>query len=218
MTGIILFDLDGTISNSGPGITHCVAYALDKFGIHVSELSQLNCFVGPPLRESFSVFYGFSREDSLRAIEYYRERYQAEGIHETAPYPGVCTMIHRLKTDGRRIALATSKPEVFARQIIDEYGLTDCFDAITGCELDGTRSKKTEVMAECIRRLGLTERDLARTAMVGDRNYDVLAARELGVHAVAVSYGYAPPGELEAAGAEYIASDTDELYSYLMSI
>ncbi len=217
MLETILFDLDGTLSDSAPGITRCVDYALRKFGIEPESLESLNHFVGPPLRESFTDSYGFDYDQCTRAIEYYRERYRAKGIFETTPYPGVCEMLRELRAAGRCLALATSKPTVFARQIVAEYGIADCFELVLGCELDGTRGEKIGVMRECLATLGIAGEALDRTAMVGDRKYDIESTQLCGVHAIAVSYGYAPPGELEAAGAEITVADSGELLRCLMA-
>lgn len=217
MFDTILFDLDGTISSSGPGITRSVSYALNKFGIQVDDLSSLNRFVGPPLTESFSQFYGLSPEDCQKAIGYYRERYSEKGVHETQCYAGICELIRSLKAQGRTVALATSKPTVFAKMILEEYGITDYFDVILGSELDGARSEKIEVMTQCLEMLGVDNEKKKHTVMVGDRFYDIEGAKSCSVASIAVTYGYANPGELEATGADYIVSSVEELSNLLLS-
>ncbi len=213
----VLFDLDGTISDSGLGITRSVAYALSRFGIQVEDIRSLERFVGPPLADSFRDFYHFTLEQCAQGIAWYREYYREKGIHETECYPGICALLRRLHDSGRAVALATSKPTVFAEKIIEEYGVTDCFDLILGCELDGRRGKKTEVMTECLQRLGITKEKKDRTVMVGDRNYDVDGAKYCGIHSIAVTYGYAPPGELEAAGPDFTVHSTEQLAALLLN-
>ena len=217
MFDIILFDLDGTISDSGPGITRSAAYALEKFGIHVEDPRSLNHFVGPPLTESFRDSFGFTPEQCAQAVLWYRERYKEKGVYETESYPGIRELLRQLHESGKTVALATSKPTVFARVILEEYGVTDCFDLILGCELDGRRGEKIEVMTECLRLLGVTEEQKKCTVMVGDRSYDIHGARACGVRSIAVTYGYAPEGELEAAGPDYTVEDVAGLQALLLS-
>lgn len=217
MFDTILFDLDGTISDSGVGITRCVAYALSKFGIEVSDLTELNKFVGPPLSESFREFFGFSHTDALKAIEYYRERYSTIGIYETERYEGVCDLISELHDAGKKVALATSKPTVYASKIIEEYGISDCFDVLLGCELDGRRGEKIEVMEECLQMLGVDDERKKKTVMVGDRHYDINGAQHCGIKSIGVTYGYAQGNELEDAGADYIVDSVEGLRCLLLS-
>ncbi|MGE4353022.1 MAG: HAD hydrolase-like protein [Oscillospiraceae bacterium] len=216
MFDTILFDLDGTISDSGLGITRSVAYALEKFGIHVADLKTLNTFVGPPLNESFREQFGFSPEECRQAVAYYRERYQDIGVRETESYPGIRELLRKLKGAGKTVALATSKPTVFARVILDEYGVTDCFDLILGCELDGRRSEKIEVMEACLSTLDIdSDEKKKHTVMVGDRHYDIDGAKHCGIVSVGVTYGYAQGDEL--SGADYIVETTEALGRVLLS-
>jgi len=216
MFDTILFDLDGTISDSGLGITRCVAHALERFDIKTENLSSLTWFVGPPLRDSFAKL-GFNEEQVEQAVAYYRERYEPIGVYETAAYPGVCDMIRTLHEKGKTLALATSKPTVFAKVVLDDYGIRDCFDFVLGCELDGTRDNKIEIMSQCLEALGIDGDKKNRAIMVGDRNYDINGAKANGIKSVAVTYGYAPEGELEAAQPDYIVNTAEELTALLLS-
>ena len=217
MFDTILFDLDGTISDSGPGITRSVAYSLKKFGIIIDDISTLNYFVGPPLKDSFRNNFGFDEEQSEKAVEYYREWYRDKGIHETTVYPGMAELVRKLHDMGKTIALATSKPTVFAKMVIEDYGLTDCFDLILGCELDGSRVEKPEIIAECLEFFGITEEEKHRAVMIGDRCYDILGARACGIASIGLTFGYAPEGEMEEVKPDYIAHSAEDIYSILVS-
>lgn len=212
----ILFDLDGTVSDSGPGIMACVRYALESLGIR-EEDDRLRVFVGPPLSEQFRAGYNLDENQVKVALAKYRERYTDQGILENEMYPGMGELLRELKAAGRRLALATSKPLPFARAIVERYGVADCFEVIMGSELDGARGTKIQVMEEVLCRMCLTGPEaLARTAMVGDRKYDVEGARHCGVLAVGVGFGYADPGELEAAGADVVLPTVAALRDYLL--
>lgn len=203
----ILLDFDGTVFATGEGITKCVQYALQKFGIE-AELSDLYCFCGPPLVDMFMEKYGMSREQALKAVEYYRERYSVTGWQECAVYPGIREMTARLRAGGRQVAVATSKPTTYAVKIMARQGMENDFDLVMGAELDGTRNEKWEVITAAMREL---HADSRTTVMVGDRKYDVIGAHRCGIPCVGVSYGYAEPGELEEAGAEFVVSNVEEL-------
>lgn len=213
----ILFDLDGTVSDSGLGIMACVRYALESLGIRENDDKRLRAFVGPPLSDQFRAGYDLDEAQVKAALEKYRERYTVQGILENEMYAGMGELLRELKAAGRRLALATSKPLPFAREIIERYGVADCFEVIMGSELDGRRSTKIQVMEEALRQMGLTEpATLAETAMVGDRKYDIEGARHCGVLAIGVGFGYADPGELKAAGADIILPTVEALRSYLL--
>lgn len=199
----ILFDLDGTLTDPGVGITSSVAYALEAFGIHVEDLSSLNCFIGPPLWESFRVYYGLSESDAHLAVEKYRERFSTVGLFENELYEGVPQMLARLRDAGCVLAVATSKPTVFASRILDHFSLSPYFNYALGSELDGRRVDKAEVVAEVMAQLGATAAD---TLMVGDRKHDVLGAASCGIPALGVLYGYGDEQELTLAGAAALVS------------
>ena len=209
----ILLDFDGTVFETGEGITKCVQYALKKFGID-SELSDLYCFCGPPLVDMFMEKYGFSREDALKAVEYYRERYSVTGWQECSVYPGIREMTALLRSEGRQVAVATSKPTAYAMKIMARQGMENDFDLVMGCEFDGTRSAKWEVIQAAVSELSANK---DTTVMVGDRKYDVLGAHRCGIPCIGVEYGYAEPGEFAAAGAEYTVPSVDELCKLIRS-
>lgn len=197
----ILFDMDGTLSDSGPGITRCAYHALTQMGIQVSGPEALEHFVGPPLAESFGERHGLSGADVEKAIRLFRERYQEKGIREHTPYPGIPELLRALHGAGKRLALASSKPRIYAEQILSEYGVRDCFGQVMGSELDGRFGSKTLVLEELLRRLEADAVSKTTMVMVGDRSYDIEGAHNVGIPCIAVGYGYAEPGELDQADA-----------------
>ena len=196
---VILFDMDGTLSDSGIGITLCAHYALTEMGFPVGEPASLRYFVGPPLEESFTQRHGMDAAQTQEAIRLFRERYAEKGICEHAPYPGVPEMLRRLHGAGKCLCVASSKPRIYAERILESYGVRDCFTEVMGSELDGRFGTKTLVLEELLRRLHMDGSMKARTVMVGDRHYDVEGAHDLGLKCIAVEYGYAEPGELTQA-------------------
>lgn len=209
----ILFDLDGTLTESGEGITKCVQYALEKFGIEEPDLKKLEVFVGPPLKEQFMKYAGLGDEDAEKAVEYYRERYGTKGIFENRPYPGVEEMLAELVRKGYRLSVASSKPEYYVKMILEHFHLSEYFTEIVGSELNGDRTDKTEVVEEALKRLGMSEhRD--QVIMVGDKEHDVIGARKAGLDCVAVSYGYGTEQELAEAAPLKIAETTEEVLDF----
>lgn len=207
---VILFDLDGTLTDSAPGITSCVQYALEKMGKPEEDKSKLCSFVGPPLKEQFMNYAGFSQEEAVKAVEYYRERYTETGMYENAVYPGIEELLAYLKGKGCVLAVASSKPEVFVRQILEHFHLTGYFQEIVGAGLDEKRTTKAEVIEEALKRLRMSScrQDVV---MVGDRSYDILGAHECGIQCVGVAYGYGSMEELIKAGVTYVADTVEEL-------
>lgn len=210
----ILFDLDGTLTDPKAGITKSVAYALKSFGIEVKDLDSLCKFIGPPLRVSFRDFYGFSEEDCIKAMEKYREYFREKGLFENKVYPGVETLLKKLKQSGKRLIVATSKPTVFSVRILEHFNLLQYFDYVAGSELDGSRDSKGDVIRFALQQNGLT--DLTDVVMVGDREHDVIGARENNIDVVGVLYGYGNRAELEKAGATYIVETVEKLNALLM--
>jgi phosphoglycolate phosphatase len=143
----VIFDLDGTLTDSAVGITNSVAYALKRWNIEVEDKSTLNCFIGPPLSGSFEKYFGFSEEQALEAVDEYRVYYRERGIFENLVYPGVPEMLQAVRDMGKKVILATSKPEHFAKQILDHFDLTKYFDLVAGATMDYTRAKKGQVIA-----------------------------------------------------------------------
>ena len=209
----ILFDLDVTLTESVEGITKCVQYALEKLGKPEADLKKLEVFIGPPLMEQFMKYAGLDEETARRAVEYYRERYSTTGIFENRPYPGVEEMLQELKRKKYLLAVASSKPEYIVKQILDYFHLTEYFDEIVGSELNGSRTNKTEVIEETLRRLGL-DKHREQVIMVGDKEHDVLGARAAGLECVAVSYGYGTEEELTAAQPLQTVSSTEEILDF----
>ena len=214
---VVLFDLDGTVTDSGPGIMNSVQYALGRFGIMNPDRAVLRRFVGPPLDDSFMRFYGCSRKEAWKAVQYYREYYSAGGIFENTLYEGIKETLEQLKNCGCRVCLATSKPQVFSEQILEHFGLMPFFDGITGSFLDGTRVNKAEVVEEALRQAGITGDNRDRAVMVGDREYDIYGAHEHGIAAIGVLYGYGSREELENAGADRLAETPEDILTIVMN-
>ena len=198
----ILFDLDGTLTDPGLGITNAVKHALKKFNIEVPDRSELYKFIGPPLLESFQKYYGMSEEESQMALQYYREYFKPYGLYENMVYDGIEELLVTLKAQGKKLILATSKPEPFAVEILRHFGLDKYFDFIAGATMDEKRVRKADVIAYALESCGIT--DLPSAIMIGDREHDILGAKEVGLESIGVLYGYGDLEELENAGATYI--------------
>lgn len=205
----LLFDLDGTLTESGIGITRSVQYALEKIGKPEPDPDKLLCFIGPPLKEQFMQYAHLDEETALRAVDYFRERYSVTGIYENRPYPGIEKVLARLHKN-YVLVVASSKAEAYVKQILDHFQLTPYFDEIVGAEMDGRRTQKKDVIAEALRRLQL-EKHRDEVLMVGDKEHDVLGAMEEGIRCLAVGYGYGTREELEAAEPAAIVDTVEEL-------
>lgn len=205
----VLFDLDGTISDSGEGITNSVKYSLKKFGIIETDYEKLKKFVGPPLYASYEKYYGFSHEEAIKAVEYYREYYNAGGIFELRIYDGIIDLLKYLKKSEKKIILATSKPEIYAEKIAKKFGFHELFDNISGALLDGSRIEKDDIIRYALERVG--ESDISKCIMIGDRSYDVLGAKAFNMDSIGVTWGYGDRAELETAGATYIVDKAEEI-------
>lgn len=213
MHSIILMDLDGTITDPKEGITRSVRIALRRFGIEEQDSKRLEAFIGPPLLESFQVFYGMDQEQACRALTAYREYFADRGIFENRVYDGMERMLARWTAAGFTLMVATSKPTVFARRILDHFGLARYFSFVGGSELDGARTAKGDVIRYVLEHEGVNP---AAAVMVGDRKHDILGARQAGIASVGVLYGYGSREELEQAGAGRIAATVEELSDLLM--
>jgi phosphoglycolate phosphatase len=214
MYGTVLFDLDGTLTDPGIGITNSVMYALKKYGIEPSDRSELYKFIGPPLTESFERFYGFTPDQAKEAVEFYREYFKDKGIFENRPYEGIDVLLSSLKNAGMTLAVATSKPEVFAAKILEHFDLAKYFTVTAGSNLDGSRISKADVINYALETLNVN--DKASVLMVGDREHDVIGAKAAGIASMGVLYGYGSRKELEEAGAECIAETVEELKNWLL--
>jgi phosphoglycolate phosphatase len=209
----VLFDLDGTLTASGPGILASVRYALSEMGEPIPDQSVLDQFIGPPLAHSFAEFCGLDAERVQTAISTYRVYFGARGQFENSVYDGIPELLDALVAGGRVLAVATSKAEVYAHSILDHFGLSERFTAIVGSELDGRRTDKAEVLAEALRRL--RHPDPTSAVMIGDRSHDVLGARATGIPCIGALWGYGTEHELRAAGADALAEVPADLLDLL---
>ncbi len=200
MTNTVFFDLDGTLTDPRVGITTSIQFAMGKLNVDVPAKDDLTWCIGPPLLKSFDVLVG--KERSAKALGFYRERFSDIGWKENAPYPGIEDTLARLSGAGFRLYVATSKPHVYAKKIIEHFQMRQYFDAIYGSELDGTRSDKSDLL-----RFALSDTQAEENVtMVGDREHDVIGALANGMSAIGVTYGYGSPQELLQAGATRIVS------------
>ena len=209
----ILFDLDGTITDPMLGITNSVIYALKRYGIEVTDRRELYKFIGPPLAESFSKYYGFSKSEGYELVEVYREYFSDKGLYENEVYDGVEKMLNNLKGEGHKIYLATSKPQIFAEKILEHFGLSKYFDGVCGSELNGDRVEKSEVIA-CLK----DRYSIKDGVMVGDRSFDILGAKANDLISVGVLYGYGEQSELDGAGADYLVENVHDLEKMLNNL
>jgi phosphoglycolate phosphatase len=208
---LLLFDLDGTLVDSGEGIMKCAQYALAQCGISVDDYHTLRAFVGPPFKD----FYGFSHDEAMKAVEAYRDRYFKKGIYEQMLYPGVVEFLHEVKRRGYRMAIATSKTQVQADKVTGELfpALRECFDYIFGRDEEGLLHTKADVINAGLRQLGCT--DTSRVLMIGDRKFDIIGAKECGLPSLGVLFGYGSREEFAAAGADMVCNSYDEILSLI---
>lgn len=209
----ILFDLDGTLTDPGLGITNSFMYALKKFNISVDDRASLYKFIGPPLRDSFETFYGFSREQSEIAVQYYREYFQKQGLYENEVYAGIPDVLTQLKEEGKTLILATSKLELFAIKILKHFNLYTHFSFIAGATMDDFRNKKGDIIKYALDNCSISEKTSA--LMIGDRKHDIIGARENGLDSLGVLYGYGSYDELNEAGATFIANAPADILKYV---
>lgn len=210
MYEIVLFDLDGTLTESGIGITRSVAHALKKKGIVETDQEKLNRFIGPPLIDMFKALYGFSEEEAQQGVADFREYFSVTGIFENRVYDGVKEMLAALQKAGKRCILATSKPEEYALQIMERFALAPYFERICGATMDEKRTDKAEVITYALEGL-----DKSKAVMIGDREHDIHGAKANGLDSIGVLYGYGSREELKAAGATWIASSPKEILNYI---
>lgn len=209
----LFFDLDGTLTDSAEGITNCVAYALEKFGITESDKSALRRFVGPPLVDAFMEYYGLTRDDALKAVEYYRERFRDIGIFENAVYDGIPELLCELSAAGYELIIATSKPEQFAKKIAKHFDIEKYFSLIAGATFDGRLSAKRDIINYALEGKGIT--DKSSVVMIGDRHHDTEGAAAIGVDSIGVLYGYGSKEELVKSGATYIAENVSDIKKFI---
>lgn len=211
---VILFDLDGTLTDPGIGITNSVMHALKKYGIEVEDRASLYKFIGPPLIDSFEKYFGFSHEEAIKSVDYYREYYKDKGIYENEVYAGIEELLKSLNKKGKKIILATSKPEPFAKEILRHFGIEKYFLFAAGSTMDETRTNKAEVIEYALSECGIT--DKAAVVMVGDREHDIIGANKNGIDSIGVLFGYGSREELVAAGTTYIAETVEDIKRYLI--
>lgn len=217
MIHTVLFDLDGTLTDSREGIVNSVKYTIEKLGGPIPDEAALLKFIGPPLQDCFMTYCGYDPETATRGVEVFRERYVPIGQYENLPAPGMREAMERLKKQGYVLALASSKPEEMCVSICERFGFAPFLTAVTGSP-PGADWEKGDVIREALRRLGVEAGDLGTVLMVGDRKYDVLGAGELGIPCVGVEFfGYAAPGELAEAGAVAVVDTAEALEAYILS-
>ena len=214
MIKYVLFDLYGTLTDPKEGITKCVQYALKSLGIEPPHADELLDFIGPPLEESFIRRFDMSKEQAGLALKKYRERFSIVGMFENKVYGGIHEMLETLKASGLTLAVASLKPLVFVEKILEKFSLKDYFSAIAGSDLEGTKHTKKQIIDDVF--ATLSPESLSEVIMVGDRYQDIEGAKEAGILSLGVRYGYAEKGELENAGADYIANSPIEITEIIL--
>ena len=212
----LFFDLDGTLTNSEEGIIRSLEYSFACLGEDKPPYEFLRKFIGPPLKVSFSEFMNFDEEKTKKAIEKYRERYVVTGIFENAPYNGIIDLLKELKKRGFLLAIATTKPEHMAKTVTDHFGLTEYFDVVSGAV--GENDTKENVIRKVCARMNIPENEWKKILMIGDRKYDITGAHSCGIRCVGVEYGFAPEGEFEEYGADYICATVNDLRNFLLNL
>ena len=212
MKKTILFDLDGTLTDSGEGIINCAILALEHFGCPIPSREEMRVFVGPPLHETF-IKFGVPADRTEEAIAVYRSRYIPVGAYENTPYPGIRELLETLKAEGHTLYVATSKPEGMSVNILKHFGLANYFDRICGASMDTSRSSKEAVIAYLIEQNGRSD----NMVMVGDTKFDVIGAKKHGIPCIGVSWGYGEAKDMEEAGAQAIAHTMQELHTLLLA-
>lgn len=212
MYDTIIMDLDGTLTDPGVGITNSIMYALEKFGIHVENRESLYRFIGPPLLTELRKVFGFSEEDSKKAVAYYREYFAEKGLFENEVYANIPETLEKIRASGRKLVVATSKPEVYSIRILEYFDLMRYFDHVAGSTMDSTRVEKADVIAYALREFGIPAE---KTVMVGDRQNDIFGAKRNGLDSIGVLYGYGSKEELQKAGAQRFAAAPEEILKFI---
>lgn len=211
----IFFDLDGTLTNSSEGIIRSLEYAFDSMGMEIPPRETLKKFIGPPLAVSFRELFHFDDEMSQTMITKYRERYSVKGLFENYPYKGMPELLEIVQNSGKILAVATSKPEHFSVRITDHFDLTKYFDSVTGSENEA--EDKAAVILKACKRLNIPETEFDSVLMIGDRKHDIIGAHKCGIKCCGVRYGFAPEGEFEEYGADYITDTVEDLKNFLLT-
>ncbi len=209
MFDYIFFDLDGTLTDPALGITNSFKHALESFGLEIPSYEKLCSFIGPPLVDTFRTQFGFSDEKASLGVLKYREYFAEKGLLENAVYPGIPNLLSDLKDAGKRLVVATSKPEEYSVKIIEHFGLAPYFENVCGSLMDESRSKKDQVIEYALERNQINDR--GKVLMIGDRKHDILGAKKTGLKSCGILFGYGSLQELQTAGADYIAGNVTEL-------
>lgn len=209
MFDYLFFDLDGTLTDPALGITNSFIHALKYFGIEIPSYEKLCSFIGPPLPDTFKTQFGFDNEKAAEGVKKYREYFSTKGLLENSVYPGIPELLAKLKQAGKKLVVATSKPEEYSVKIIEHFDLAKYFENVCGSLMDETRSKKDEVIEYAIDRNGIKDR--SKILMIGDRKHDILGAKKAGIKSCGVLFGYGSREELETAGADFIAENVSRL-------
>lgn len=205
----LFFDLDGTLTDPAEGITNSFKYAFRSFGMEIPPYETLLTFIGPPLPVTFKVHCGFSEEKAAEGVVKYREYFAAKGLFENRVYEDVPALLQKLKDMGKKLVVATSKPEEYSVKIIEHFGLTKYFENVCGSNMDETRGGKAQIISYALERNHIT--DKSKVLMIGDRHHDIDGAKENGLASCGVLFGYGSEEELKNAGADYIISDINQL-------
>lgn len=214
----IFFDLDGTITESAPGIMASVRYSLEKMGYPSDDLDKIRKFIGPPLKESYMRFYGMTEEQANQAILCYREYYADKGIFENSVYDGMTDSLQLLKSAGKHLVMATSKPEDYAKLIAEHFGFAKYFEVICGATMDEKLVEKADIIAYAMETLGLGDDKKNQILMVGDRRHDIHGAKVNGLKSMGVLFGYGDLAELQGAGADYIVELPSEVGTAILEM
>ena len=211
----VLFDFDGTVFDTVEGITKSIQYALEKHGTEAT-LEELRCFAGPPLVDKFMEVYGVSQEEAEELVTDFRERYKPIGIYESSPFPGIGTLLAKLREDGYKLAVSTSKPTPMAELLLKRSDLYEYFDVVIGSGPGGINNEpKWKIVQDAMHRCGA---DTKHAVLIGDTKYDVEGAKKCGIPCIGVRWGYAEEGDLERAGALSVAADMDELLEQIRAL
>ena len=214
--GLIIFDLDGTLTKSGPGVMKDISYMCEKMGIEIPSEDVLKSFIGPPLMTHIMDVFGMDKEQAEKGVKIFRERYEADGIFDNSVYDGIIELLEKLQADGYTISIATSKPEPMAKMVTEHFGLDRFFGFWKGASSDNSRSDKSDIIECVINGCGFADCK-EKAVMVGDRKYDAMGAKLCGIGFMGAGWGYAPKGELEEYSPIGIASSPMELYEIISS-
>jgi phosphoglycolate phosphatase len=211
---LIIFDLDGTLTDPSLGITKGISHALTQMGMIPQPLNELKHFIGPPLIDTFMDHYKLSKYESEKAIKIFREYYSEKGLYENVPFHNINTLLNSLKNSEIKLAVATSKPQEFSEKILNHFLLGKYFDIIQGATMDNSLAHKKDIICETLKKFPEIEKE--KIIMIGDRKYDIEGAKENGILSIGVNYGFADPGEIEATSPDFIAESIEELFKILL--